>query len=346
LIKDSHLSNPMQNKILAQIDCGSPASTGQYWLDTAAELSKIQRLNNHQVDAKGRALVYDILVTATPQLSTKIEVGPGEAYATQEMDQVNIQTETVPLTWQTRNAVKMTHASREDLRRASGVSKKSIGKYAKTLRMNMDSTMFNIPYAPAVSGGAASERIYAHDSILPTPFVYTGGVWDYSQLTQVEYDAAVGPETQADAFFVNVCGAHQVPAPGPYTYAGALQGYNQRRQTVFDSATATAGGDTQFIVDDSPFFRIVDKDIAEDEYTKITLDEQDNPPYDRTAGGTSDSMIPSIVDVARFSNQNGLTSQSWRVQAPLGLLKLKIDNKIVDTLIDFEFEVMATYPME
>ncbi len=335
----------MQNKILAQIDCGLTASIGQYYLDTAAELSKLQRLNHHQVDAKGRALVYDILVTATPQLSTKVTVGPGEAYAIQDMDEVNIQTETVPLTWQTRNAVKMTHESREDLRRESGVSKKSIGKYAKTLRMNMDSTMFAVAYSPAVSAGATVERIYAHDDIL-TPAVYTGGVWDYSQLTQVEYDAAVGPETQADAFFVNVCGAHQVPAPGPYAYTSALQGYNQRRQTVFDSATATAGGDTQFIVDDSPFFRIVDKDIAEDKYTEITLDEQDNPPYDRSAGGTSDSMIPSVVDVARFSNQNGLTSQSWRVQAPLGLLKLHISNKIEDTLIDFEFEVMATYPME
>jgi len=339
--------NFMQNKILAQINCGSEANTGQYYLDTAAELSKLQRLNHHQVDAKGKALVYDILITATPQLSTKIEIGdtPGESYAIQVNDQVIIQTETVPNTWQTRNAVKMTHASREDLRRESGVSKKSIGKYAKTIRMNMDSTMFAVAYSPSVSAGASVERIYAHEDILPVG-VYTGGVWDYSQLTQVEYDAAAGPETQADAFFVNVCGSHSAAAPGPYTYTSALQGYNQRRQTVFNSATATAGGDTQFIVDDSPFFRIVDKDIAEDKYTEITLGEQDNPPYDRSAGATSDSMVPQPVDLARFSNQNGLTSQSWRVQAPLGLVRMKIENKIADTLIDFEFEVMATYPME
>lgn len=337
----------MQNKILAQVDCGSEASVGQYYLDTAAELSKLQRLNHHQVDAKGKALVYDILITATPQLSTKILVNdtPGETYAVQETDEVNIQTETAPLTWQTRNSVKAIHSSRDDLRRESGVSKKSIGKYAKTLRLNMDSTMFSIPYLPAVSAGNPTERIYAHEDILPID-VYTGGVWDYSQLTQVEYDAAAGPETQADAFFVNVCGGHSAAAPGPYTYISALKAYNQRRQTVFDSATATAGGDTQFIVDDSPLFRIVDKDIAEDEYTTITLGEQDNPPYDRSAGSISDSMVPSPVDVARFSNQNGLTSQSWRVQAPLGLLKLKIANHLPGTLIDFEFEVMATYPME
>ncbi len=336
----------MQNKILAQVDTGAVSNIGQYYLDTAAELSKINRLNHHQVNAKGQALIYDILITATPQLSTKTDVNPGETYAVQVNDQMIIQTETVPNTWQTRNAVKMTHASREDLRRESGVSKKSIGKYAKTLRMNMDSTMFAVPYAPQVSPGASVERIYAHDEILPALALYTGGVWDYSQLTQVEYDAAAGPETQADAFFVNVCGAHSAAAPGPYTYTSALQGYNQRRQTVFDSATATAGGDTQFIVDDSPFFRIVDKDIAEDKYTEITLDEQDNPPYDRTAGATSDSMVPSPVDLARFSNQNGLTSQSWRVQAPLGLLRFQMSGKIADTLVDFEFEVMATYPME
>jgi hypothetical protein len=339
--------NFMQNKILSQIDFGDATQTGQYYLDTAAELSKLQRLNHHQVDAKGRALVYDILITATPQLSQKLVINdsPGEAQNYYLSDEVIIQTETVPNTWQTRNAVKMTHESREDLRKESGVSKRSIGKYAKTLRLNMDPTMFSVAYAPAVSAGANIERIYAYDDMF-LPSVFTGGVWDYSQLTQTVYDQLVGFETQADAFYVNVCGSHQAAAPGPYTYTSALQGYNQRRQTVFDAATATAGGDTQFIVDDSPFFRIVDKDIAEDKYTEITLDEQDNPPYDRTAGATSDSMIPQPVDVARFSNQNGLTSQSWRVQAPLGLVRLKVESKIDDTLCDFEFEVMATYPME
>ena len=341
------MSNPMQNKILAQIDTGNDGQNGVYYLDTAAELSKLQRLNHHQADAKGRALIYDILVTATPQLSTKIDVNdtPGEAYAIQVNDQVSIQTETVPNTWQTRNAVRMAHKSREDLRKASGVSKASIGKYAKTVRMNMDSAMRAIAYAPALSTGASPERIYALNDIL-TPDFYHGGVWDYTQLTQVEYDAVTGiPE--ADAFDLVMCGQHGPnAAPGPYDYIGVLQGYNQRRQTVFDSATATAGGDTQFIVDDSPFFRIADKDTAEDEYTAITLDEQDNPPYSRLTGGADDSMITSPVDLARFSNQNGLTSQSWRVQAPLGLLRFVIDNLIADTIVDFEFEVMATYPME
>lgn len=239
----------------------------------------------------------------------------------------------------------MAHKSREDLRKASGVSKKSIGKYAKTLRMNMNSAMWAIPYSPALSAGASPERIYALNDIL-TPDFYNGGVWDYTQLTQVEYNAVTGIPA-ADAFDLVVCGSHgSNAAPGPYDYVGVLQGYNQRRQIVFDSATTTAGGDTQFVVDDSPFFRIVDTDTAEDEYTAITLDEQDNPPYQRATAGTDDSMIESPVDVARFSNQNGLTSQSWRVQAPLGLVRLVIDNLLVDTIVDFEFEVMATYPME
>jgi len=336
----------MQNKILAQIDCGNEASHGRYYLDTAAELSKLQRLNHHQVDAKGKAIVYDILITATPQLSSKMIVtgDPPADSLSLEQDRLNIQTETVPLTWSTRNAVKMAHKSREDLRKASGVSKKSIGKYAKTIRCNMDNIMQGIPYAPSLSTGATTERIYAMSDVI-TPNLYDGGVWDYTQLTQVEYDAVTGIPA-ADAFDLIVCGSHSNAAPGPYTFVSVLQAYGQRRQTVFDAATATAGGDTQFIVDDSPFFRIVDTDTAEDEYTAITLDEQDNPPYDRNPGGLRDSQIPSPVDIARFSNQNGLTSLSWRVQAPLGLLRLVVDNMLPNTIVDFEFEVMATYPME
>jgi len=339
--------NPMQNKILAQIDTGNEVNDGVYYLDTAAELSKLQRLNHHQVDAKGKALVYDILITATPELSSKMiqSGGAGMESLSLQQDRLDIQTETVPLTWQTRNAVKMAHKSREDLRKASGVSKASIGKYAKTIRVNMDSVMRGIPYVPTLSTGASAERIYALSDVI-TPTLYHGGVWDYTQLTQVEYNAITGiPD--ADAFDLVMCGQHgPAAAPGPYDYIGVLQGYNQRRQTVFHSATATAGGDTQFVVDDSPFFRIVDKDVAEDEYTKITLDEQDNPPYERTTAGTDDSMITSPVDVARFSNQNGLTSISWRVQAPLGLVRFVIDAMLLDTIVDFEFEVMATYPME
>ncbi len=334
----------MQNKILAQLCTGSSGSIGQFYLDTAAELSVIQRLNNHQVNAKGEALMYDILITATPNMPYKVDGGTG----TLEQQQLEIQTETCPNSWQTRNAVKAIHRSREDLRKASGISKHSIGKYAKTLRLNMDDTMRAIGYVRSASDCAdAIQRIYAHDDMIPAvPTVFTGGVWDYTQLTSVVYDQPTGPETQADAFSVNVCGGHNGTVPGPYVSIGALLAYNQRRQTVFDSATATAGGDTQFVVDDSPLFRIVDKDIGEDLYTDITYGEQDNPPYDRSTLATSDSMIPTVVDMARFANQNGLTSQSWRVQAPLGLVKLQMRTDAANVEVDFEFEVMATYPME
>ncbi len=333
----------MQNKILAQLCNGSPTITGQFYLDTAAELSVINRLNHHQVNAKGEALIYDILITATPSLPYKVDGGTGNL----EQEQLDIQTLTCPNTWQTRNAVKAIHRSREDLRKASGISKHSIGKYAKTLRLNMDDTMRGIGYNRSVSDCLDNQqRIYAHDDML-TAAVYNGGVWDYTQLTSVVYDQPTGPETQADAFSVNVCGGHNGTTPGPYVSIGALLAYNQRRQTVFDSATATAGGDTQFVVDDSPLFRIVDKDVAEDLYTDITYGEQDNPPYERNTLASSDSMIPSVVDLARFSNQNGLTSQSWRVQAPLGLVLLEIGGtNSANITTDFEFEVMATYPME
>ena len=234
---------------------------------------------------------------------------------------------------------RMTHFTREELRRESGVTKGSIGKYAKTLRLNMDPDMMAIDYKPARDMDASQaavtnpdlrvQRVYAE--FIPgtsAPYLqvpkatqWTGGVWDYTQLAQVKEDDA----NTADPFYVNVLGNHSAVAPGPYTYIGAIQGYNQRRQTVLDDSTVTPGGDTQFVNNESPFFRVPQQDVSEDAYVDITLDEQDNPPYDRRVGKFSpELMVDSIraqpVEYLQTTMSNSMVS--FRVQAPLGLLKL------------------------
>ena len=245
---------------------GSKSQTS--YVDTAAELSKIDQKSHHQVSADGKPLVYDMLITVTSD-------NPGDTPGTDVL--ADCEVKTVPENWQTRNACRMAHFLREEQREEAGVSKESIGRYARRMRFNMDSSMFNIAYASAGPvAGTTAQRLYAL-SDLSSLTAYNGGRWDYTQLAQFTEDATSGVTT-GDPFYLNICGGHSAAAPGPYTYIGVLLAYNQRRQTVRDDSTLTPGGDTQFVDSDSPFFRIPIQDVGEDSYVEITLDEQDNPP--------------------------------------------------------------------
>ena len=327
----------------------SASDTDIGFLDAAAELSVLGRKNHHQTSGDGKPLVYDMLVTITAPTFNNSNVPYITGYAS-----------TVPANWQTRNAVRMAHFLREEQREEAGVSKESIGRYAKTMRFNADSDMFAVPYdrddeTRLYATGAAStfaQRLYAESDLAPfvpvnaTAYVnatFNGGVWDYSQLAQFTEDATSGVTT-GDPFYLNICGLHSNTAPGPYTYVGVLEAYNQRRQTTMDSSTVTSGGDTQFVDSDSPFFRIPIQDVGEDSYVGITLDEQDNPPYDRSVvGGDSVKMQP--VDWFQIGQTGSLAKASFRVQAPLGLLSITMNATAEDQYVLVETEVLGTYEM-
>lgn len=320
---------------------GTTTATNQY-LDTAAELSVIDRKGHNQVSSNGKPLVYDMLFTVTTQPTTIANASGANGL-------LGLSVYTCPNNWQTRNAVRMAHFLREDLRKASGVSKGSIGKYAKHMRFNLDSSMFNITYdrSTSITDESTVQRMYALEDtgvdinpVQPANY-FTGGVWDYSQLTQLD-DAAT---PTADPFFVNICGGHSGAVPGPYTYVGALLSYNQRRQTVQDDSTLTPGGDIQFVDNDSPFFRIPETDVSEDQYVAITLDEQDNPPYDRTTSATGDAMQPQLADVIQITTNNN-SSRSFRIQAPLGLVLFSFgDASYEDQDVLIKCECLGTYEM-
>ncbi len=227
----------------------------------------------------------------------------------------------------------------------------------------MDSEMFGVTYNPdAGLGSAASapttQRIYAFynqdvSAVGSGTFIpgrpFEGGVWDYTQLAQT----TKGDANTADSFYLNVCGSHSAAAPGPYTYVSALMAYNQRRQTTRDDATVTAGGDTQFINDDSPFFRIPEQDVSEDKYVEITLDEQDNPPYDRTILQSTSLHLQADSQMAQPTESFQLSIQQpiaqMRVQAPLGLVRLSLSDLLGSSgnnqYIDIEVECLGTYEM-
>ena len=327
------------------------------YLDTAMELSKIDRKNHHQVTEKGVPLMYDMMVTiSTPVL----DIPNGVIDANRQVILTGA-VKTAPNNWQTRNAVRMTHFTREDLRKEAGVSKGAIGKYAKTLRMNLDAQMFDLAVRPTTNVDAAStryQRFYAAFDLRLNALSpgsaggnFVGGIWDYTQLAQVKEDDA----NVADPFYVNVTGAHNTAAPGPYTYVSALQGYNQRRQTTLDDSTVTSGGDTQFINNESPFFRVPQQDVSEDAYVDITLDEQDNPPYDRGVSNSSDFGRTQIAEYFQLTTQ--ASQVSFRVQAPLGLVHFNLADmwgtgfsasppEFTDSQqIVLEVEVLGTYEM-
>jgi len=353
----------MQNKILSQVNITNTAATLNAYLDAAAEFSKLERKNHTQTDDEHYPLVYDMLVTVKPQFAWKYTTDPAAGFSQLIDNTVEFDCRTAPNNWQTRNAVRMASFQRKELRDEAGVSDESIGKYAKNIRFNLDPRMYGVTYYPTVGGGgsATAKRIYAYSDLIGTPAVFQGGVWDnggvststwdYTELTQMTKDPVTGVPTAANSFFLNVLGAHSSStAGGPYDYISTILAYNQRRQTVRDQATAVAGGDTQFIVTESPFFRIPEQDVSEDAYVGITLDEQDRPPYDRDAStsGTDDAMLAQPVANARLSNTSGLTSHTFRVQAPLGLLQLVFDvnTDYGEKPIDLEFELLGTYRMQ
>ncbi len=308
------------------------------YVDIAAELSKIDQKAHHQTTEDGKPLVYDILLTVTSDNNGATGSG-NEALA-------DVEVKTVPENWQTRNACRQAHFLREEQREEAGVSKQSIGRYAKTMRFNMDSSMFGLAYssgAPVV--GASPQRLYAlKDTSGLTAF--NGGTWDYTQLAQFTEDATSGVTT-GDPFYLNMLGGHSAAAPGPYTYISVLLAYNQRRQTVRDASTVTPGGDIQFVDSDSPFFRVPIQDVGEDAYVDVTLGEQDNPPYERSLGShgarSTDRLIAQPGNYLQLTNQ--ATMHTVRFQAPLGLVEFE-SNLIADNqIMRFKLEVLGTYEM-
>ena len=329
--------------------------TQAIYLDTAAELSKIDRKNHKQVTDKGVPLVYDLMVTVSAPLNklTESVTNPGL--------QGTGLVKTAPLNWQTRNAVRMAHFTREDLRKEAGIVKGSIGRYAKNLRCNLDPTMYDIPYNPSSNLGTGTQpqaqRLYAMKDILINNISilgaagsrFEGGTWDYTQLSQVQS----GDANTADDFYLNVCESHSAAAPGPYSYIGLLQAYNQRRQTTLDDSTLTSGGDTQFVDNESPFFRVPEQDVSEDAYVNITLDEQDEPPYDRSIGVSSATADAKELQPGEFFQLTEVqATASFRVQAPLGLVKFELSDLLgtgetnaARQFLTFEVECLGTYEM-
>lgn len=351
-------ANKIVSVIANNIAPVAPATTssGTVYLDMAAELSKVDRKNHKQVSNKGVPLVYDLMVSvSTPEVKNLSNVEMPNLLMTGTV-------KTAPVNWQTRNAVRMAHFTREDLRKEAGVKKGSIGRYAKNLRLNLDPDMYGVSYRPTghlIPGALATiQRLYAQyeidlvvDAISGfSGFRYTGGTWDYTQLAQVKS----GDADTADDFFLNVCESHSAAAPGTYDYIGVLQAYNQRRQTTLDDSTLTSGGDTQFIDNDSPFFRIPEQDVSEDAYVQITLDEQDEPPYDREIGVTNALADSKVAQPCEHFQLTAFQSQTtMRVQAPLGLVEFELADLIggTDTLEEeaqfliFEIECIGTYEM-
>ena len=303
------------NKLIATVSSNNNAI--DCYLDTAAELSKIDRKNHHQVSEDGKPLVYDLMITVSTPSTDQISAPDKQILMSGTVL-------TAPNNWQTRNSVRMAHFVRDDLRREAGVSKGSIGKYAKTMRLNLDNNMFDIAYNSQknlASNESRYQRLYASADPDSLPAYssgtsrFKGGVWDYTQLAQVETDDA----NAATEYYLTVCDGHVGSPSAGYTTVGVINAYNERRQTTRDASTVNAGGYTQFVDNDSPFFRVPQQDISEDAYVEITLDEQDNPPYDRTVGSTSDSVKPQPAEYFQLTAQN--TMATFRVQAPLGLLQ-------------------------
>jgi len=310
----------MANIVTSGVSLANTGSNTVLYLDTAAEMSKVDRTGWHQADPKtGRAKLYDLLITASCELDEKLEMTVS----------------TLPNNWQMRNSTRQFHLTREKLRKSSKTPKSHVGKYGKSIRYNIDGSMNNVAYAiPGSISTATSQRIYAMDGTMTAAGDYLdGGVWDYTQLTSKDDE---------NGFYLVGGGTHSAVAPGPYTYVSVLAAYNQHRLHVQSVDPEDDSVDVT-----SPLFRILQTDDAQDDYALIVKTEQDNPPYDMPdlpITANDDCVRLQTCELVRLNNNQG-SSKTFRVLAPLGLVKFLVTPGYDNQQMQFKVECIGIATM-
>lgn len=310
----------MANIVTSAVSLAGTGSTTTLYLDSAAEFSKVDRTGWHQASPKtGRAKLYDLLITATCDIGETLDMTVS----------------TLPNNWQMRNSTRQFHLTREKLRKSSKTPKSHVGKYGKSIRYNIDGAMNNVAYAiPASISTATSQRIYAMDgSMTAASDYFDGGTWDYTQLTS---------EDDENGFYLVGAGTHSAASPGPYTYVSVLAAYNQHRLHVQSTDPEDDSVDVT-----SPLFRILQTDEAQDDYALIVKTEQDSPPYDMVdlpVTANDDCVRLQNCEMVRLNNNQGV-SKTFRVLAPLGLVKFAVNPGNESQQMQFRIECIGLATM-
>jgi hypothetical protein len=226
-----------------------------------------------------------------------------------------------PNTWKMRNAFRKWHAYRDMMFTDAGVTESEKGRYGKTIRPYLDSTMKSGPIKDPVGWNVSG-----------TPPTQTQE-WTYTEIAAAPGFATGATGTNAedivDVYELNICGVNQVSSTASttgaqyYSSVGMIHSYNQDRQEV-----VTPTLDSQTIEGQNNPLALLKQggSVSGGEVMDIVEGQElEAPPYDITDDGFSTSL--GIYDIMQINpGWNGTVSvpvlRTAQVFVPAGILKI------------------------
>ncbi len=225
-----------------------------------------------------------------------------------------------PNSWKMRNSFRKFHFARDKMFKDSGVSKREMGRYGRTIRPFLDPEMITVTYDPPFP------PVYGeNDVLIPIGCTDNKREWTYTTLAsspgyqEDEYPPNINDTGLTDVWALTVCGVKKdqdVSAGGTETWqhVGMIEAYNLDRQEV-----ATPLGDQAIDGQNNPLAALTSGTIVSGEVTDIAEEQElENPPYDQRDDGDSINRI-----LCDYGNTNTDTLQVIRLRnifVPAGIL--------------------------
>ena len=237
-----------------------------------------------------------------------------------------------PNTWKMRNSFRKFHAYRDIMFENAGVEGEEKGRYGKTIRPLLDPLMDSSRFGTNVLDPFTYKGPRTGTGN-PTPHIYDGGEWTYTQLATTpifEEGVALDPAVDfwADAFNLHICDENQMSgapiAPGSsgyYKSVGMIHSYNLDRMEVVTPTTAeTIDGPSNPLA-----ALIATGNQATGEVIEIAEDQElEKPPYDIDDNG--DSIFMNVEGYGVTKSTGGTISFTAFVPAGLCRYFLPADN--------------------
>lgn len=234
---------------------------------------------------------------------------------------------TAPNTWKMRNAFRKFHAYRDMMFRKSGVTKKEMGKYGRTIRPFLSHDMVDVTYPDP--GLPQIPVVSENDVLIPLGCTDAQREWTYTTLAnEVAYSEGsttgpVAPElgSLADTWPLTICEENQDSAHSGsnvlWSTVGMIHSYNlDRMEVVTPDAEEVIAGPA------NPLAALISTSAASGEVIDIAEDQElEAPPYDIRDSGDSIGLI-----VAEYGNTNTATLQVIRLRnifVPAGILSIQ-----------------------
>lgn len=231
---------------------------------------------------------------------------------------------TAPNTWKMRNAFRKFHAYRDMMFRKSGVTKKEMGKYGRTIRPFLSHDQVRVTYPdPSLP---QVPTVTEEDTLIPVGCTDAEREWTYTTLAnEVAFSegspaGASGPGSLSDTWPLTICEANQTSATAGsnvlWSTVGMIHSYNlDRMEVVTPDAEEVISGPA------NPLAALISTSAASGEVIDIAEDQElEAPPYDIRDDGDSINRIH-----AEYGNTNTLTLQVIRLRnifVPAGILTI------------------------